>query len=400
MIQAPIYFKKRIFKPLRNYCRNSLLAYRLDRLKNQYLVTKVEDLDPELFKSKILGFLNSLEIGPFLYKYSNSCSRPTLYASAYACMTRSLLGDLNKQSQELKSKWRDYFDSFQSSTDGLFYDPVVQNDIYNDTDWWGARHLALHMISSYTDLGYRPKHPFKFLNDYYSKGFIKSWLDHFDWRDSQIGSTDIDNKIMNIGCMLQYQRDTWGDVRAGRAVEVLKQYLRGKLNTNTGMWGSFDTNDPEQRSRMVQFAYHLFPLFFYDGDFDFDADLIVKHTLATQNRLGGFGVKLNSSACEDIDSIDILLRMHRFCSLQKKPSIEKVVEKAFSWVLFNQVEDNGFVFRREEPFVYGSSQTSSLKNESAMLPTWFRTLSIAYMYQFLTKSTDFCIVNSPGYEFQ
>ena len=205
---------------------------------------------------------------------------------------------------------------------------------------------------------------------------------------------------MNIGCLLQYQRDFWGDDEAGKALELLKTYLKSKINKKTGMWGHFDVENSDQRSRMVQFAYHLFPLYFYDGDFGFDNQKIINLTLKTQNKLNGFGVKLNSSACEDIDSIDTLIRLHKNTSIEIQDEIRDSIEKSFNWVLINQVEDGGFVFRLEEPFVYGSIETSSKKNEGAMFPTWFRTLSIVYLVNYLDYESNFKINNCPGYEFK
>jgi hypothetical protein len=315
-------------------------------------------------------------------------------------MTLSLLGELEKLSDVEREEWRNYFDSFQNESDGLFYDPAVQNDIYNDSDWWGARHLALHMISAYTDLGYRPSYPFAFLKKYYEPAAIEEWLDQFDWKSESIGAKDVDNKIMNIGCLLQYQRDYWDDTAAGQAIEFLKKYLRSKLNKQTSMWGYFDIDNPHQRSRMVQFAYHLFQLYFYDNDYVFDTEKIISLTLKTKNELNGFGVMLNSSACEDIDSIDTLIRLQKNASLNLQNEVRESVKKSFNWVLANQVEDGGFVFRLEEPFVYGNVETSSNKNEGAMLPTWFRTLSIAYIYNFLNDDSNFQITTCPGYEYK
>ena len=53
------------------------------------------------------------------------------------------------------------------------------------------------------------------------------------------------------------------------------------------MWGDVDLNDIAQVSRHVQFAYHLFPLFFFDHDFKFDSSRIVE-LHKTQNSFGGF----------------------------------------------------------------------------------------------------------------
>ena len=394
-----IRLAKNILRPVRDNIRSIFIKIRLkSRIKNRRPVT-IDLFEFEDFKRDIIAFIRSNQVDEthYLYKYSASCKKTTLYASSYALMTLSLLGEIEKLSDVEKEEWRNYFDSFQNESDGLFYDPAVQNDIYDDTDWWGARHLALHMISAYTDLGYRPKYPFAFLKKYYEIAAIQEWLDKFDWQSASIGAEDVDNKIMNIGCLLQYQRDYWGDVEAAQAIEFLKKYLRRKINERTGMWGQFDADDRHQRSRMVQFAYHLLPIFFHDQDFDFNAGLIVTNVLNTQNKYGGYGVQLNSSACEDIDSIYLLIRLRFLCEASQQTDIEVSLKKAFSWIFFNQMEDGGFVFRLFEGLKYGHQETSSVDGQGGMFPTWFRLLSIAYLVN-SRGSNSFVIKNSPGLE--
>jgi len=377
----------------------------LRKRKIKDLVSKREAspdaFDFESFKESVMGFIGSKqeERNSQKYRYSQTSQSVSLYASAYACMTRSILGKGPDLSASDRAAWIDYFDSFQNCSDGLFYDPALVNDIYAESDWWGARHLALHMISAYTDLGGRPRHPFYFLEPYYDEGFVQSWLSQYDWGSAAIGKEDPDNKIMNIGCLLQYQRDAWDDPKAGAALEFIKAYLKQQINPSTGMWGGFNPQDKHQRSRMVQFAYHLFPIFFYDGDFSFNAERIVELVLQTQNRFGGYGVALNSSACEDIDSIDILIRFHPYVNKDLQERIDVSLRSAMSWVLANQVNDGGFVFRLYESFRYGSDNTSSKSNEGAMFPTWFRTLSLAYMTRFLSIENGFVVTRCPGYEF-
>lgn len=349
----------------------------------------------------VLNFLENRRHSPgnfFEYRYSAKATVPTLYASAYACMVLSLLGKLEQLSEAERLAWLSYFDSFQNQKDGLFYDPAAQNEIYANTDWWGARHLALHMISAYTALKGRPKYPFRFVEHYYKPEHISKWLNKFDWSCSVGQTEDIDNKIMNIGCLLQYQRDMRQDQQAAVAVAYLQGYLKKRINPITGMWGTCNINNPHERSRIVQFAYHLYPLFFYDNlQLDY-ADQIVDLVLKTQNSVGGFGVKFNSSACEDIDSIDILCR---FASLvpERKPDIDTALRKALKWVLCNQVNDYGFVFRLYEPLTYGHKEMSSGINEGAMFPTWFRLLSLIYLSRYFGQQMKFNINLCPGYEF-
>jgi hypothetical protein len=359
------------------------------------------------FKTQVLGFVDALRTDDsgVRFRYSASCRQPSLYASAYACMTYGLLGEARQMGAARRAAWVDYFDSFQSADDGLFYDPAVDNPTYRDADWWGARHLAVHMISAYTYLGAAPRYPFRFLRSHCDSSQIRQLLGAVDWTGEHATLGDIDNRIMNIGCLLQYQRDQWEDRDAAHAVEFLKQALMEALNPRTGMWCSLDSRDPEQRSRVVQFAYHLYPLFFYDRLYAFDHATVTDRVLQTQNRLGGFGVKLNSSACEDIDSIDILVRLHPYVDPARQARITAALSRAFWWVRANQMDDGGFVFRLGEPFVYGSPETSSQANQGALFPTWFRTLSLAYMVDtlrpdLLPAGQGFEIASCPGYTFR
>ena len=394
-------FKKKI-KFIKEEFNSWQIQNRVSKLNLKKSIEEVENFNFIDFKLKLLNFIKSLQFGDeqFMFRYSLSVTKPTLYASVYALMTLSLLGEINKLSDQQKKDWKKYFDSFQSEIDGLYYDPVVQNEIYNDSDWWGARHLALHIVTAITQLGYKPKYPFLFLRKYYELVNIDKLLDEVDWQSDVSYSNDIDNKLMNIGCLLQYQRDFMKDNEAAKSLEYLKKQLKTKINNVNGIWGSFDIDNPIQLSRMVQFAYHLFSIFFYDNEYDFDNEKIVQLVLKTKNKHNGFGVKLNSSACEDLDSIDILIRLEKYCSPELRYEIHKQIRKSFKWILLNQVEDGGFVFKISEKFIYGSIETSSNKNEAGMFPTWFRTLSIAYIAKYLTKNDNFQITNCPGFEFK
>lgn len=390
-IKAPVRY-------IRNLARELYYSREVKKRLEKNLSTEIGEFDFELLKSRVLRFIQSMQTDEtgIHYKYSTNCTEPTLYASVYACMTLSMIGALDDYSDDEKKKWVDYFDSFQDSETGLFYDPVVLNDIYHDSDWWGARHLALHIIIAYANLGAKPKYPFRFLKSYNDVTFITSWLESFLWNDKSLGLSDVDNKIMNIGCLLQYQRDYWSDDQASAAVDFLKRYLRKRINSDTQIWGPANLGKPEFRSRMVQFAYHLFPIYFYDREFDFEPDKIVSIVLKTQNAYGGFGVRCNSSACEDIDSIELLIRLRSNVSDDLVIQIDQALKKAFNWVLANQMDDGGFVFRMSEAFKYGHEQMSSKSNQGAMFPTWFRCLCLKLLLSD-HDATQNTIEHLPGY---
>lgn len=334
----------------------------------------------------------------FEYFYSHSSAVPSLYGSVYACMTFGMTGRLSELSSEYKASWIAYFDAFQDERSGLFIDPKLNSELYTELDWWGARHVTLHMVSAYAQLGGRPEHRFHFLDDFRSKTAIHSWLEHLPWHHGHCLG-DIDNKIMNIGCALQYERDVYNCEKSKEAIEALKTLLLEKRCPSTLLWGGFNLCSAMDRSRAIQFAYHLYTIFFFDDDFSGDADVLAGQVLKTQTAFGGFGGLPNSSACEDIDSIDILIAIYDFCSREMKLRIDLSLRKARSWIFQNQTDEGGFVFRLNSRFVFGSKHTSSLRGEAGMLGTWFRLLSLCHLSSHFSLECNYGAVQCQGYEF-
>lgn len=147
------------------------------------------------------------------------------------------------------------------------------------------------------------------------------------------------NEIQNYGTMLQYSRDFFNDQRCDRMLEILFDYLDEKQDSETGLWGP-PFNNKLYLSRGVQSAYHFLLLYFYDNKEIKYEDRIIDSYLKTQNKFGGFEIKLNSSACEDIDSIDILSRLY-FVTDYKKHEIKKSLEKHLNgyWSIKMRMED-------------------------------------------------------------
>lgn len=353
---------------------------------------------PDGFRDNVLSFVESMRCDRFNFRYSQSVSEPTLYSSAYACMLFAMFGAINDLSPGERKGWADFFDSFQSPEDGLFRDPLVSGSAYESTDWWGARHFVLHAITVYAALGHVPKHPFSFVSRYKSLAYIDEWLASVELSGASLAATDFDNKVMNVVCALQFERDFRGDRQAAAAVQHIHSSLQARINPQTGLWhGHSESNEPEFLSRAVQFGYHLYLPMFFDGLYPADASGLIQSILRTQNKVGGYGVQLNSSACEDIDSIDLLCRLSERTEWGRKEVLMSL-ERALPWLLANQNEDGGFVFRRNEALSYGHQRMSSRKNESAMFPTWFRSLSVCYLANRLGRA-DFDLGAHPGLQF-
>jgi hypothetical protein len=364
-------------------------------------------MDMQQFRQNVLSFIavHRLSGGVGRYRYSLVAQNPTLYSSAYAAMTRSLLNDLDSLSASDRREWIDYFNHHQGD-EGLYLDPAIYNQGWyeNDPLWCGRSHLTCHVLSALACLGGVAKKPFRWLNQFYS---IEEFLTSRNWTD---GVDTTGNEIMNVGTILQYARDFHYDDRAGKAVEVLLAWLDAHwINPKTGVWGTMDIVDPMNRSRLVQAAYHWWDLYFYDHHPIPYVERAIDTVLLTQNSRGGFGCGIHnpdtpyhSSACEDIDSIDPLVRMSRQTDY-RNTDIQIALTRGLDWLIQNQMPDGGFVFMLDKPFEYGHTELGGLKNTGAMFPTWFRTLTVSLLAQGLPDSWagnyPWYFVRCPGYQF-
>jgi len=384
-----------------NVPKKILMYKKLKKLIENYeLLLMQKRLNINEIRMKTLNYIENMRVSHTSYgqyRYSASQRKPVLYASLYAVLTRHLYRDLDNLTDKQKKDWIDYIQSFQAD-DGLFKDPSVENGIASSSDWWGWRHLTIHALMSLTALNSVARKKFEIIQPFKNVDFTIKWLESRDW---EIDPAATSNEVQNYFTMLQYARDFQSEDWAYKILNVAFEWLNERQDPKTGLWGKrFDT--PITLSHGVQTGYHIWLLYFYDKKPLQYVERIIDSCLATQNKLGGFGVAINSSACEDIDTIDPLVRLS-FINNYRKEDVISSLQKAIPWILTNMNEDGGFVFRRMEPFTYGHQLMFSSKDESAMFPTWFRTLSLSYLAKVLPDSFlgkfDWQFVNCPGLQF-
>jgi hypothetical protein len=383
---------------------NAVAASELDRATRR-------TAEPALLRGRTLAYVESLRSTPppyGRYRFAASMPEPVLYASTYAAMMRDLYDDLAQLSEPERRAWVDYLNAHQDD-DGLYRDPLIYGEGWyrDDPLWCGRPHLTCHVIVALSCLGARPPKPFRWLEQFLGPGQIEAWLASRNWQDRPAW---VGNEVMNVGTLLQYSRDTFADEPAGDALTGLLDWLdRHWLDAATGMWGGLDADDPIGRSHLVQAAYHLWPLYAYDRRPIPFADAAIATVLRTQNPLGGFGWGVHNpddpwrgSACEDIDSIEPLVRFGTRLD-RRRDGVIAALRRALPWVLTNQNGDGGFVFVRGRRHDYGHPLLQAEADQSALFPTWFRTLSLAYLGQVLPDTLvgrvpwRFC--PCPGYQF-
>ena len=90
----------------------------------------------------------------------------TLYSSVYACLLSEILPGLKAKIAVCDDQWIDFFNAHQDSVSGYFLDSNISSRDFPESDWWGARHLALHVANAYASLGAVPKYRFHFLKQF------------------------------------------------------------------------------------------------------------------------------------------------------------------------------------------------------------------------------------------
>lgn len=354
----------------------------------------------EAEKDATLRYLESLRLGNYAYKFAQSSPAPTLYGSCYACMLMGMFGQLGELSESQKLGWLAYFDSYQDATDGLFRDPVLAGPEFEGQagwgDGWGARHLAAHLIIAYARLGRMPKHPFRFLEPYYDQAHLANWLASFDF-SANVWSQS--NYIMNVYTLLQHARDYMGEVRASAAITTISQWLLAKQRSDTGMWHDYTIAGYPEIGDAIRGAYHFYPLFLYERQPISHTGAIVDTILRSQNSWGGFSPEaLASGACEDIDAIEPLIRAAKQ-SGHRHAEVMLALQRAMIWILSCQNRGGGYESIPENATHYGGHPlTTSRPGEGNLFATWFRTLCLAYIVDFLGISHGFQLGVYPGYE--
>lgn len=343
---------KRIIKTYWGHDRN-LYNYGFDSLKND-----------------VLNYVESMRIGECDYRFAASQTQSNIYSNVYACMIRGLFQVMD---QEEKRRWADHFNRHQGD-DGLFYDNNIKSKMYETGEGWGAHHFVPHVLIAYERIGSTPQKKFLWLEKYYSSKYVTEWIRGLDFSNAWGTS----NQIMNLMCSLQYARD-YMDEDIGDGLECLEanlqQFLTRKHLHGIPLWTANSLLSKDARYDAARGAYHIYPQMIYDRQ-ELNVGRAIPFFLSLQNRHGGFAYSTFSSACEDIDCIDPLIRLS-LMSNNRSVKTDNALLRAYCHVLSNQNTDGGFVFSRRGGFVYGDCDLlRSNENESNLLGTWFRTVSL------------------------
>jgi hypothetical protein len=118
-------------------------------------------------QERTLSFIRNLSVSSELtgrYRYAPSQTEPVLYASIYAVLLYHLYYRLGQFVTRYKNGMVGLPAISSKHDDGLFTDQAIDCPLASEADWWGWRHLTLHVLMALSDLGGTAQEPFRLLD--------------------------------------------------------------------------------------------------------------------------------------------------------------------------------------------------------------------------------------------
>jgi hypothetical protein len=211
--------------------------------------------------------------------------------------------------------------------------------------------------------------------------YLRDWLGRRNFKNTWFEG----NNILFVGQLLVYLRDEEGHPGAQAALDCWFEWLDQHADPATGLWG---TNGYCSAMDAVYGGYHQLLVYYHENHPIRNPEGLVDTVLGLQHPDGGFNPRGNGGACEDVDSVDILVNLYKR-SDYRRAEIRCALRQCLRHILALQNQDGGFPYNRDRPQNHmGIPGTKALPNQSTMFATWFRIHTLALMAEILTDEPE------------
>lgn len=309
-----------------------------------------------------------------------ACSRPggpvTLYGTCYSLSALHYLGCEPHISDEV----RRFIASTQDMETGLFIGPELVGFRTAPGVIHDREHLLLHLTCAVLPFCQQHSIPLRFpiraAHRFCEPVSLNAWMNARDWRHAWFEG----NNILFVGQLLVYLRDVEKHPRAADALKLWFEWLNGTVDPKTGLWGTNGFCSPMEA---VYGGYHQLLVYYYENQPLPNAQGLINTVLDLQHQDGGFNPGGNAGACEDVDSVDILVNCYKRLDY-RRAEIRHALRHCLRHILSTQNPDGGFPYNRNHPQTHmGIPGTEAPPNVSCTFPTWFRIHTLALIAQIL-----------------
>ena len=299
----------------------------------------------------------------------------TLYGTVYGLFSQYYIGSPINIDLETKN----FIINCQVKT-GQFIGPELRD--YNPPK--NIKHTLEHLLHHSTcttipfciQFNIPIKYKLKFAHKYCDVKYLTEWLNKRDFSQAWLEG----NNFLFVGQLLIYLRDIEKHPKAADALKIWFDWLDKTVDVNTGLWG---TNGFCKPAEAVYGGYHQLLVYYYENHPLPNIKGIVDTVLSLQHPDGGFNPKGNGGACEDVDSVDILVNCYKRLNY-RRVEIRHSLRRCLKHILATQNSDGGFPYNRNQKQTHmGIPGTEAGPNVSCTFPTWFRIHTLALIAQII-----------------
>lgn len=238
----------------------------------------------------------------------------------------------------------EYILSFQES-DGLFRDHALSFSTARFDAHYIDHQMTDFSLMALQALGADERMPFgfEFLDPYKNHAALKGWFESLNWNNVWL----ISNNIMFILNFLIYEYEH-GRHENSIYIDAIFDMLDQRQDPLTGFWAQ-----GKRRNLLFEMAgaFHFYIHYFYWRRPLKYIDKIIDATLALVHSDGLFHPQGGGGACEDLDAIDILVKLSTV-SEYRAEDIRQTLLKSHTALSANQNDDGGFSWARRDSFSF------------------------------------------------
>lgn len=293
-----------------------------------------------------------------------------LPATYNATHCRVLLGDYDQLSEGNRDALTGFINGFQQEAGNYRMPQMRKDDIFYPTWEYIDFHTTNYAMGAILSVGGKIGRPLQFAEKYNTLDALEQWLALRNMTDPWSEG----NNIVNIASLYFVLRES-GDRRMDELIERLFDWHEETQDPVTGYWLDKDATPPVHPMVAMAGAAHNFHLYYSLNRPIRYVERIVDHNLS----FVGDGA---SSACIDIDVVDILANMYRYG--HRLADIERGLEKKLADLLGFQNADGGFadVCEGDRRFDGWNSYLEP-QGLSNCFATWFRMATIGMICEIL-----------------
>jgi hypothetical protein len=323
-------------------------------------------------------FLKSLRVSGMGTAVSQPEGPVTLYGTCYTLLALYYLDEEFQVSGELSR----FLSKTQSIETGLLIGPELSDFQASPNVMHDREHLLLHLTCSalpcLQQFSVRLTHPIREAHRFCEIAFLKRWMDTRDWKQAWFEG----NNILFVGQLLVYLRDVEKYPGAESALKLWFDWLDRTADPRTGLWGTNGSCSPMEA---VYGGYHQLLVYYHENHPLPNAKGLVDTVLELQHEDGGFNPNGNGGACEDVDSVDILVNCYKRWDY-RHAEIRRALWHCVDHILTTQNPDGGFPYNRGHPQSHmGIPGTEAGPNVSCTFPSWFRIHTLALCHEIIPE---------------